>query len=69
MSKKPMTWDRIKIRNHCAEGRCMHPFYSSPICITCRLFREIVRSGKYPGSCVYYNHRPDIENFNRRKSK
>lgn len=64
MSKKqePLTFERWKIKHHCAEGRCKHPFYSNPICCRCRIFTKMVKEGKTPScGCFYYDHTLDYK--------
>lgn len=56
---KQMTWDRFKVKHHCADERCMHPIHKMPQCLMCRKFKELVRQGKNPTMCPYYNHIPD----------
>lgn len=48
------------VHDHCAEGRCNHPFYNN--CLRCRNFRKLVMEGKNPTMCQYYNHTLDYNN-------
>lgn len=55
---------------HCAEGRCTHEIHKMPQCFICRKFLTLIKSGKNPTNCPWYDHTRDMENFKKKgKSK
>ena len=52
--------------SHCAEGRCTNEIKRMPQCTICRNFLKLVRSGKNPTNCPWYDHTKDIENFKKK---
>lgn len=44
---------------HCSEGKCTHMIYKNfPMC---KYFRQLVREGKNPRNCPYYDVFKDYE--------